>query len=150
MKAVIQRVSKASVTINAKQVANINKGLLVLLGIIEEDTQEDISWLSNKIANLRVFNDKNGVMNQSLQEVDGEVIVVSQFTLHASTKKGNRPSYIKAAKPDTAIPIYENFVKQLEADLGKSVQTGEFGADMKVELLNDGPVTIIIDTKNKE
>lgn len=150
MKAVIQRVSKASVTINAKQVANINKGLLVLLGIIEDDTQEDISWLSNKIANLRVFNDKNGVMNQSLQEVDGEVIVVSQFTLHASTKKGNRPSYIKAAKPDTAIPIYENFVKQLEADLGKSVQTGEFGADMKVELLNDGPVTIIIDTKNKE
>ncbi|WP_417881557.1 D-aminoacyl-tRNA deacylase [Xanthomarina gelatinilytica] len=150
MKAVIQRVSKASVTINAKQVANINKGLLVLLGIIEDDTQEDISWLSNKIANLRIFNDKNGVMNQSLQEVDGEVIVVSQFTLHASTKKGNRPSYIKAAKPDTAIPIYENFVKQLESDLGKSVQTGEFGADMKVELLNDGPVTIIIDTKNKE
>lgn len=150
MKAVIQRVSKASVTINAKQVANINKGLLVLLGIIEDDTQEDISWLSNKIANLRIFNDKNGVMNQSLQEVDGEVIVVSQFTLHASTKKGNRPSYIKAAKPDTAIPIYENFVKQLEADLGKNVQTGEFGADMKVELLNDGPVTIIIDTKNKE
>ncbi|WP_417858276.1 D-aminoacyl-tRNA deacylase [Xanthomarina gelatinilytica] len=150
MKAVIQRVSKASVTINAKQVANINKGLLVLLGIIEDDTQEDISWLSNKIANLRIFNDKNGVMNQSLQEVDGEVIVVSQFTLHASTKKGNRPSYIKAAKPDTAIPFYENFVKQLEADLGKSVQTGEFGADMKVELLNDGPVTIIIDTKNKE
>lgn len=150
MKAVIQRVSKASVTINAKQVANINKGLLVLLGIIEDDTQEDISWLSNKIANLRIFNDNNGVMNQSLQEVDGEVIVVSQFTLHASTKKGNRPSYIKAAKPDTAIPIYENFVKQLEADLGKSVQTGEFGADMKVELLNDGPVTIIIDTKNKE
>ncbi|WP_417856193.1 D-aminoacyl-tRNA deacylase [Xanthomarina gelatinilytica] len=150
MKAVIQRVSKASVTINAKLVANINKGLLVLLGIIEDDTQEDISWLSNKIANLRIFNDKNGVMNQSLQEVDGEVIVVSQFTLHASTKKGNRPSYIKAAKPDTAIPIYENFVKQLEADLGKSVQTGEFGADMKVELLNDGPVTIIIDTKNKE
>ncbi|MFV0571542.1 MAG: D-aminoacyl-tRNA deacylase [Xanthomarina gelatinilytica] len=150
MKAVIQRVSKASVTINAKQVANINKGLLVLLGIIEEDAQEDISWLSNKIANLRIFNDKNGVMNQSLQEVDGEVMVVSQFTLHASTKKGNRPSYIKAAKPGTAIPIYENFVKQLEADLGKNVQTGEFGADMKVELLNDGPVTIIIDTKNKE
>ena len=150
MKAVIQRVSKASVTINAKQVANINKGLLVLLGIIEDDTQEDISWLSNKIANLRIFNDKNGVMNQSLQEVDGEAMVVSQFTLHASTKKGNRPSYIKAAKPYTAIPIYENFVKQLEADLGKSVQTGEFGADMKVELLNDGPVTIIIDTKNKE
>jgi len=150
MKAVIQRVSKASVTINAKQVANINKGLLVLLGIIEDDTQEDISWLSNKIANLRIFNDQNGVMNQSLQEVDGEVMVVSQFTLHASTKKGNRPSYIKAAKPDIAIPIYENFVKQLEADLGKNVQTGEFGADMKVELLNDGPVTIIIDTKNKE
>lgn len=150
MKAVIQRVSKTSVTINAKQVANINKGLLVLLGIIEDDTQEDISWLSNKIANLRIFNDQNGVMNQSLQEVDGEVMVVSQFTLHASTKKGNRPSYIKAAKPDIAIPIYENFVKQLEADLGKNVQTGEFGADMKVELLNDGPVTIIIDTKNKE
>ena len=150
MKAVIQRVSKASVTINGNQVANITNGLLILLGIIDEDSHEDISWLSNKIANLRIFNDENGVMNQSLLDQNGEAIVVSQFTLHANTKKGNRPSYIKAAKPDVAIPLYEAFVKELEVVLGKSVQTGEFGADMKVELLNDGPVTIIIDTKNKE
>ncbi|HLV13767.1 MAG TPA: D-aminoacyl-tRNA deacylase [Xanthomarina sp.] len=150
MKAVIQRVSKASVTIDGKQVANIRSGLLVLLGIVDEDTHEDISWLSNKIANLRIFNDENGVMNQSLINQNGEAIVVSQFTLHANTKKGNRPSYIKAAKPDVAIPLYEAFVKELEMVIGKQVQTGEFGADMKVELLNDGPVTIIIDTKNKE
>lgn len=150
MRAVIQRVSKASVTIEGEKVANIGNGLLVLLGVENEDTQEDIKWLSNKIINLRVFNDANNVMNESLLQVDGNVIVVSQFTLHASTKKGNRPSYIKAAKPDIAIPMYEAFVKQLQNDLGKTVQTGEFGADMKVELLNDGPVTIIIDTKIKE
>ena len=150
MRAVIQRVSKASVTIEGEKVANIGNGLLVLLGVENEDTQEDIKWLSNKIINLRVFNDANNVMNESLLQVDGNVIVVSQFTLHASTKKGNRPSYIKAAKPDVAIPMYEAFVKQLQNDLGKTVQTGEFGADMKVELLNDGPVTIIIDTKIKE
>ncbi|MFL0354259.1 D-aminoacyl-tRNA deacylase [Xanthomarina sp. GH4-25] len=150
MKAVIQRVSKASVTIEGKQVASISCGLLILLGIIDEDSTEDIAWLTNKITNLRIFNDENGVMNQSLKEVQGDAIVVSQFTLHANTKKGNRPSYIKAAKPAVAIPMYEAFVKQLEINIGKSVQTGEFGADMKVELLNDGPVTIIIDTKNKE
>lgn len=150
MKAVIQRVSKASVTIEGNKVANIQQGLLILLGIVNEDTQEDIIWLSKKIANLRIFNDENGVMNTSIIDNNGDAIVVSQFTLHASTKKGNRPSYIKAAKPDVAIPLYEHFVKQLEKDLNKPVQTGEFGADMKVELLNDGPVTIIIDTKNKE
>ena len=150
MKAVIQRVSKASVTIEGKKVADIQSGLLILLGIINEDTQEDIDWLSKKIANLRVFNDEEGVMNKSLLEVNGDAIIVSQFTLHASTKKGNRPSYIKAAKPDIAIPLYDNFIQQFETDLGKKVQTGKFGADMKVELLNDGPVTIIIDTKNKE
>ena len=150
MKAVIQRVSRSSVTIEGEKVAEINLGLMVLLGIINEDTQEDIIWLSRKIANLRIFGDENGVMNKSILDTDGDAIVVSQFTLHASTKKGNRPSYIKAAKPDVAIPIYESFVKQFEQDLGKKVQTGEFGADMKVELLNDGPVTIIIDTKQKE
>lgn len=150
MKAVIQRVTKADVTINEKQVANINKGLLVLLGIVAEDTQDDITWLSNKIANLRIFGDEKGVMNKSLLDTKGEVIVVSQFTLQASTKKGNRPSYIKAAKPDIAIPLYEAFVKQFEQTIKKEVQTGVFGADMKVSLLNDGPVTIIIDTKNKE
>jgi D-tyrosyl-tRNA(Tyr) deacylase len=150
MKTVIQRVSKASVTIEGKKVASINNGLLILLGIIDEDTNEDISWLSNKIVNLRIFNDENGVMNQSLKDISGDVIVVSQFTLHANTKKGNRPSYIKAAKPEVAIPLDEVFLKQLEADLGKPIQTGVFGADMKVELLNDGPVTIIIDTQNKE
>jgi D-tyrosyl-tRNA(Tyr) deacylase len=150
MKAVIQRVSRASVTIEGKIVASIANGILILLGIIDEDNQEDINWLSNKIANLRIFGDENDVMNKSVIEVDGDAIVVSQFTLHASTKKGNRPSYIKAAKPETAIPIYEDFVKQLELDLGKKVQTGQFGADMKVDLLNDGPVTIIIDSKKRE
>jgi D-aminoacyl-tRNA deacylase len=150
MKAVIQRVSKASVTINSEKVASIQNGLLILLGIIEEDTKEDIIWLSNKISNLRIFSDENDVMNKSLIDIGGNAIVVSQFTLHAMTKKGNRPSYIQAAKPDIAIPIYEAFVNQLEIDLGKKVQTGQFGANMKVELLNDGPVTIIIDTKNKE
>lgn len=150
MRVVIQRVSEASVVINKKEVASIEKGLLVLLGIVDEDTQEDINWLCNKIANLRVFPDENGVMNESLLDADGDVIVVSQFTLHSSTKKGNRPSYIKAAKPDVAIPLYESFVESLRNNLGKTVQTGEFGADMKVHLINDGPVTIIIDSKNKE
>nr|WP_321225345.1 D-aminoacyl-tRNA deacylase [uncultured Psychroserpens sp.] len=149
MKAVIQRVANASVAIEGKKVANINSGLLVLLGIVNDDSQEDIKWLSNKISNLRIFSDEGGVMNTSLLQTQGDAIVVSQFTLQASTKKGNRPSYIKAAKPDVAIPLYEAFVTQLETDLGKPVQTGEFGADMKVELLNDGPVTIIIDTKDK-
>ncbi|MDP5157322.1 MAG: D-aminoacyl-tRNA deacylase [Flaviramulus sp.] len=150
MKAVIQRVLKASVTIEGNKVANINSGLLILLGIVNDDTQNDIDWLSNKIVNLRIFGDENNVMNKSLLDVDGDAVVVSQFTLYASTKKGNRPSYIKAAKPDMAIPLYESFVKQIETDLAKKVQTGQFGADMKVELLNDGPVTIIIDSKNKE
>lgn len=150
MKIIIQRVSKASVTIDEVKVAFIEKGLLILLGIVANDTQEDINWLVRKVANLRIFNDENGVMNNSLLDVDGNAIVVSQFTLHASTKKGSRPSYMKAAKPVIAIPLYENFVKTLESELGKTVQTGEFGADMKVELLNDGPVTIIIDSKNKE
>lgn len=150
MKAVIQRVLKASVTSDNENVAAIEAGVLVLLGIVNEDTQEDIQWLSRKIVNLRIFEDDNGVMNRSLLDVGGDAIVVSQFTLHASTKKGNRPSYIKAAKPDVAIPLYESFVKQVEIDLGKNVQTGQFGSDMKVELLNDGPVTIIIDSKNVE
>jgi len=150
MKAVLQRVSKASVEINSKVVANINLGLLILIGIEDADTHEDTVWLTSKIANLRIFGDENEVMNLSVKDIDGEVIVVSQFTLHASTKKGNRPSYIKAAKPDIAIPMYENFVILLEKEIGKKVQTGQFGADMKVTLLNDGPVTIIIDTKNKE
>lgn len=150
MKVVIQRVSKSSVTIEGKKVASIEKGLSILLGIVDKDTRDDINWLSNKITNLRIFDDENGVMNKSIIDVQGDAIVVSQFTLHSSTKKGNRPSYIKAAKPDVAIPLYEAFVKQLQLDLGKSVQTGEFGADMKVELINDGPVTIIIDTKNKD
>lgn len=150
MKVVIQRVLKASVTIEGEKVASIDNGLLILLGIVNEDTQDDIKWLSNKTINLRVFNDENGVMNRSLKDINGDAIVVSQFTLHASTKKGNRPSYIKAAKPDIAIPLYENFINQIQIDLGKKVQTGQFGADMKVELLNDGPVTIIIDSKNKE
>ncbi|MFG6686578.1 D-aminoacyl-tRNA deacylase [Mariniflexile sp. HNIBRBA6329] len=150
MKVVIQRVLRANVTIEKVKVAEISNGLLVLLGIVDDDTHEDIKWLSNKIVNLRIFGDDEGVMNKSLLDVHGDVIAVSQFTLHAATKKGNRPSYIKAAKPDIAIPLYEAFVKQVEADLGKPIQTGEFGADMKVELLNDGPVTIIIDSKNKE
>jgi D-tyrosyl-tRNA(Tyr) deacylase len=149
MKVVIQRVSEASVAINNQIVASIQNGLLVLLGIVNEDAQDDINWLCNKITNLRIFDDDNGVMNKSILDVDGNVIVVSQFTLHANTKKGNRPSYIKAAKPDIAVPLYESFVKQLEQNLGKKVQTGKFGADMKVQLLNDGPVTIIIDSKNK-
>lgn len=149
MKAVIQRVSHASVTIDSKIVADIQKGLLVLVGIEDADSKEDIDWLSQKVANLRIFGDENGVMNLSVKDIDGDVIVVSQFTLHALTKKGNRPSYIKASKPDIAIPMYENFVQQLEMELGKKVQTGIFGADMKVSLLNDGPVTIVIDSKDK-
>jgi len=150
MKAVIQRVSQASVTIQDQVVAQIQTGLLVLIGIEEADVQEDLLWLSSKIANLRIFSDANGVMNVSVKEKGGDVIVVSQFTLQASTKKGNRPSYIKAARPEIALPIYESFVQQMESELGKKVQTGQFGADMKVALLNDGPVTLIIDTKNKE
>lgn len=150
MKAVIQRVTEASVTIDHKKVANINNGLLILLGIVNEDTLEDIGWLSKKIVNLRIFNDENSVMNTSLLNTNGDVIIVSQFTLHASTKKGNRPSYIKAAKPNVAIPLYEKFIIQIEKDLGKKVQTGKFGANMKIALLNDGPVTIIIDTKDKK
>lgn len=147
MKTVIQRVSSASVTIDAKIVAEIRTGLLVLIGIEDADNQEDINWLCQKIANLRIFGDENDVMNLSVKDIDGEIIVVSQFTLQASTKKGNRPSYIKAAKPEVAIPLYEQFVQQLEIELGKKVQTGVFGADMKVALLNDGPVTILIDSK---
>jgi D-aminoacyl-tRNA deacylase len=150
MKAVIQRVSQASVTIEDRVVAQIESGLLVLIGIEEADGLEDIQWLSSKITNLRLFADANGVMNVSIMEMGGDVIVVSQFTLHALTKKGNRPSYIKAARPELAIPIYESFVQHMEIELGKEVQTGQFGADMKVALLNDGPVTILIDTKNKE
>ncbi|WNM20036.1 D-aminoacyl-tRNA deacylase [Flavobacterium capsici] len=150
MKAVIQRVSQASVTIDNHVVADIQKGLLILIGFEELDNQEDISWLSLKIANLRVFADDNDVMNLSIKDISGEMIIVSQFTLHASTKKGNRPSYIKAAKPDIAIPLYEKFIAQMEKEIGRKVQTGKFGADMKVGLVNDGPVTIIIDTKNKE
>ncbi|NDP25948.1 MAG: D-tyrosyl-tRNA(Tyr) deacylase [Flavobacterium sp.] len=150
MKTVIQRVSSASVTIDSKIVAEIQNGILVLVGIEDADTQEDTNWICQKIANLRIFGDANAVMNLSVKDIDGEIIVVSQFTLQASTKKGNRPSYIKAAKPEIAIPMYENFVQQLENELGKKVQTGIFGADMKVLLLNDGPVTILIDSKNKE
>jgi D-tyrosyl-tRNA(Tyr) deacylase len=150
MRAVIQRVSKASVTIDHKIHSQIGKGLLVLLGIEDADTSEDIEWLSAKIVNLRIFNDENGVMNISITDVHGEILVVSQFTLHASTKKGNRPSYIKASKPDVAIPLYEKFLQQISNDLGKQVCAGIFGADMKVELINDGPVTIVMDTKNKE
>ena len=149
MKAVIQRVSEANVTVDNKKISSIEDGVLILLGIEDEDHDEDITWLSKKIANLRIFNDENGVMNLSLLEKGFDAIVVSQFTLHASTKKGNRPSYIKAAKPSIAVPIYERFVMKLEKDLGKSVGTGIFGADMKVRLLNDGPVTIIIDSKNR-
>ncbi len=150
MKAVIQRVSQASVSIEGKKVASIGQGLLVLLGIVDDDSSEDILWLSNKISNLRIFGDEDDVMNCSLKDVNGDVIVVSQFTLHANTKKGNRPSYIKAAKPDVAIPLYESFILQMEKDLEKKIQTGVFGADMQVDLLNDGPVTIIIDTKNRD
>ena len=150
MRVVIQRVSKASVTIAQQKVAAIQKGVLVLLGIENNDSQEDIDWLVRKIINLRIFNDENQVMNLSLQDVQGDVILVSQFTLHASTKKGNRPSYIKAAKPEIAIPLYEKFIRSLENALQKPIQTGAFGADMKVALTNDGPVTLIIDSKNKE
>jgi len=149
MRVVIQRVSKASVTIDDEVVSSINSGLLILLGIEVADTLEDISWLTEKIVNLRIFNDENGVMNKSLKEVGGDAIIVSQFTLQASTKKGNRPSYIKAAKPEIAIPLYEKFIQNFEMVLGKKVGTGEFGADMKVALVNDGPVTILIDSKNR-
>ncbi|MFL9831354.1 D-aminoacyl-tRNA deacylase [Flavobacterium sp. ST-87] len=150
MRAVIQRVAEASVAIDSQIVASIQKGLLVLVGIEDADTQEDIDWLTAKIAKLRIFGDENDIMNLSVQDIDGDIIVVSQFTLHAATKKGNRPSYIKASKPEIAIPLYENFVQKLEQEIGKKVQTGQFGADMKVSLINDGPVTIIMDTKNKE
>jgi D-tyrosyl-tRNA(Tyr) deacylase len=150
MRAVIQRVNKASVTIDNKIYSQIKNGLLVLVGIEDADTAEDGEWLSGKIVNLRIFNDDNGVMNVSVKDFNGDILAVSQFTLHASTKKGNRPSYIKASKPEFAIPMYEKFIQQLSNDLGKTVGTGVFGADMKVELLNDGPVTIVIDTKNKE
>lgn len=150
MRAVIQRVSKASVTIDNKIYSQINNGLLVLLGIEDADTAEDIEWLANKIINLRIFNDENGVMNVSVKDKGGDILIVSQFTLHASTKKGNRPSYIKASKPEVAIPIYEQLVQQVSNELGKEIRTGIFGADMKVELLNDGPVTIVIDTKTRE
>ena len=150
MKTVLQRVSHASVTVDGNKTADIQKGLLVLVGIEDSDTQEDIDWLVGKIVKMRIFGDENDVMNCSVQDIDGDIIVVSQFTLHASTKKGNRPSYIKAAKPEFAIPMYENFVKSLEKDFNKKVQTGIFGADMKVSLLNDGPVTILIDSKNRE
>lgn len=150
MRAVIQRVSKASVTINSKVKATIGEGLLVLLGIEDADTGEDIAWMSKKIVNLRIFNDQNDVMNLSVKETGGDLILVSQFTLHAATKKGNRPSYIRASKPDIAIPMYQKMIRQLSLDLGKEIKTGEFGADMKVSLLNDGPVTIVIDTKLKE
>jgi len=150
MKAVIQRVTSASVTVDGGIISEIKNGLLILLGITQDDSSEDINWLSNKIVNLRIFNDDNEVMNKSIHQVDGDVIVVSQFTLLASTKKGNRPSYIKAAKPEVAIPIYKRFIEQIETDLSKKVGTGIFGANMKIQLQNDGPVTIIIDTKNKQ
>ena len=150
MRVVIQRVSEASVTIDQQVHGQIGVGLMVLLGIEDADTNEDIQWLSNKIINLRIFNDANGVMNCSVNDVNGDLLLVSQFTLHASTKKGNRPSYIKASKPDIAIPLYEQFKKVIAQELGKPIQTGVFGADMKVALINDGPVTILIDSKNKE
>jgi D-tyrosyl-tRNA(Tyr) deacylase len=150
MKIVLQRVSKASVTVDSKIVADIQKGLLVLVGIEDSDTHEDIDWLVGKIIKMRIFGDENDVMNCSVRDIDGDIIVVSQFTLHASTKKGNRPSYIKASKPEFAIPMYENFVQSLEKEFNKKIQTGIFGADMKVSLLNDGPVTILIDSKNRE
>ncbi|RKR07783.1 D-tyrosyl-tRNA(Tyr) deacylase [Maribacter vaceletii] len=150
MRAIVQRVSRASVTVEEQKIASINKGVLILLGIEDSDSKEDIDWLSRKIANLRIFNDSEGVMNKSLLDILGDAIVVSQFTLFAATKKGNRPSYIKAARPEVAIPKYKTFIAALELNLGKKVGTGVFGADMKVDLLNDGPVTIIMDTKNKE
>jgi D-aminoacyl-tRNA deacylase len=150
MRAVIQRVSRASVTVNQKIKSEIGKGLLVFLGIEDADNREDITWLSNKIVNLRIFDDANHVMNESLIEQQGDILLISQFTLHAATKKGNRPSYIRASKPEIAIPLYEEMIVQLGKDLGKEIATGIFGADMKVDLLNDGPVTIVIDTKNRE
>lgn len=150
MRVVIQRVSEASVTIDQKVNGQIGNGLLVLVGIEDADSLEDIQWICNKIVNLRIFNDDNGVMNCSVKDVNGDILVVSQFTLHASTKKGNRPSYIKASKPTIAVQVYENFKKVIAEELGKPIQTGIFGADMKVALLNDGPVTILIDSKNKE
>lgn len=148
MRAVIQRVAKANVTIEGAICSSIEQGLLVLLGIEDADTEDDIRWLSQKIVQLRIFNDEDGVMNLSVKEINGAILLVSQFTLHASTKKGNRPSYIKASKPDFAVPMYEKMILQLQTDLGKEIKTGVFGADMKVSLLNDGPVTIIIDSKN--
>ena len=150
MRAVIQRVSAAGVTVEEEKVGEISQGLLILLGIEDADSDEDIQWLCRKIANLRIFNDESGVMNRSLLDVNGEALVVSQFTLHADTRKGHRPSYIKAAKPPVAIPLYEQFIARLEEEIGEKVATGSFGADMKVDLVNDGPVTIIIDTKNKK
>lgn len=150
MRVVIQKVKKASVEVEDKIVSDINNGLLILLGIENEDTQEDINWLSRKVANLRIFNDENNTMNLSVIDTKGEIIIVSQFTLHASTKKGNRPSYIKAARPEVAIPLYESFVLQLEKETNKKIQTGVFGAMMDISLVNDGPVTICIDSKNKE
>ena len=150
MRVVIQRVSRASVTVDKNVTGAIQNGLLVLLGIEDADNDEDITWLSNKIVNLRIFNDEQNVMNKSVLDVGGSILLVSQFTLHAATKKGNRPSYIKASKPDIAIPMYEKMISQLSNDLNRKIETGIFGADMKVELLNDGPVTIVIDTKNRE
>ena len=149
MKIVIQRVSEASVSIDKEVVSSIATGLVILLGIADEDAQEDIEWLCRKVIGMRIFTDKNGVMNKSIQEIEGDIIVVSQFTLYASTKKGNRPSYIKAAKPEIAVTLYEDFKKRIESYLGKSIQSGKFGADMKVALTNDGPVTIIVDSKNR-
>lgn len=149
MRVVIQRVSRASVTVDNKMISEINQGLLILLGVENEDAIEDIQWLCKKIVNLRIFNDEDGVMNNSLFQIKGDAIVVSQFTLHASTKKGNRPSYIKAAKPTVAIPLYKQFIEQFETDLGKKIGVGIFGANMQVELVNDGPVTILIDSKNR-
>jgi D-tyrosyl-tRNA(Tyr) deacylase len=150
MRTVIQKVSKASVTVENEVISSIEKGLVVLLGIEDADTDEDIDWLVKKITQLRIFNDENGVMNRSVKDVEGEVIVVSQFTLHANTKKGNRPSYIRASKPDFAVPMYEKFIQKMEATMGKKAGTGKFGAMMDVELVNDGPVTIIIDSKRKD
>lgn len=150
MRTVIQRVQHASVTIDGKQKSNIGKGLLILVGVEDRDTPEDVEWLAKKITNLRIFDDENGVMNRSVTETEGDILVVSQFTLHASTKKGNRPSYLKASKPEISIPMYESFCNEISLQLGKIVSTGTFGADMKVELVNDGPVTIIIDSQNKE
>lgn len=150
MRVVIQRVSKASITVNRKITGEIKEGLLVFAGFEDADTSEDIEWLSSKIVQMRIFNDENGVMNKSVKDINGSVLLISQFTLHASTKKGNRPSYSRASKGEIAIPLYEKIIAQLQTDLGKQIETGLFGADMKVELLNDGPVTIVIDSKNRE